>query len=299
MIRRRTLCFTNALTLVAAGLFASHAALAQAPEQQPAPSPPAPEQPAQPAPPASPYDPSMQAGGLAPPPPMDDKAQDPSSTPTPEEKTEKDLEEAEEKDSGRGLSFFYLNVEGGFEHVGLQTFNVDEQNFTAGFIETTATGGVIGAGIGARLLFLTVGARGRIGLLDAWQLFSVGGELGFHIPIGRIEPYFHLGGGYSAVGSFSDTLLGSDPAVSIRGFYARAGGGLDFFVTSVFSIGASATWEFMAMTRPGLSPTEITSIQEQPSLDTAQRAQADLLKFEGSGYGSAVAITGVLGLHLP
>jgi hypothetical protein len=240
----------------------------------------------------------MQAGGLVPPPPMDATAHEKSTTPTPQEQTEKDLEEAEEKDSGRGLSFFWMNVEGGFQHVGLQTFNVDEENFTAGFIESTATGGVIGAGLGLRLLFLTVGARGRIGLLDAWQLFSVGGEVGFHFPIGRIEPYFNLGGGYSAVGSFSSAVLGDDPAVSIRGFYARAGAGLDVFLTSYISVGAAASVEFLAMTRPGLSPTEITTLQSQPSLDSVQRARADLLKFEGSGYGSAVTITGVVGLHL-
>jgi hypothetical protein len=240
----------------------------------------------------------MKAGGLAPPPPMDDKAHQPSpTTPEPEKKTEEELEEAEEKDSGRGLSFLWLNFEGGFEHVGLQTFNVDETNFTAGFIETTATGAVLGAGVGAQLLFLTVGVRGRIGLLDAWQLFSVGGELGFRFPVGRFEPYFHLGGGYSAIGSFSSAVLGEEPNVSIRGFYARGGGGLDIFVTKIFSIGASATGEFMAMTRPGLDPTQVTNIQSNPTLDQAERAKAEGLKLEGSGYGLAIAITGVAGLH--
>jgi hypothetical protein len=240
----------------------------------------------------------MKAGGLAPPPPMDEKAHQPSPTPEPEKKkTEEELEEAEEEDSGRGLSFVWLNFEGGFEHVGLQTFNVDETNFSAGFIETTATGAVLGAGLGAQLLFLTVGVRGRIGLLDAWQLFSVGGELGFRFPIGRFEPYFHLGAGYSAIGSFSSAVLGEDPSVSIRGFYARGGGGLDIFVTKIFSVGASATGEFMAMTRPGLDPSAVTDIQSQPTISDAQRVQAEALKLEGSGYGLAVAITGVAGLH--
>jgi hypothetical protein len=194
----------------------------------------------------------------------------------------------------------WLNVEGGFQHVGLQTFNVDEENFTAGFIETTATGPVIGAGVGARLLFITLGVRGRLGLLDAWQFFTVGGELGFRFPLGNLEPHFELGGGYAAVGSFSDSVLGGTAAteVSIRGFYARPSAGIDYFITPVFSIGASANWEFMAMTRPGLSPTAVTEIEQSPTLDNLQRQRANLLALEGSGYGSAVTITGVLGLHL-
>jgi hypothetical protein len=218
-----------------------------------------------------------------------------ATVPPTKTETEQDLDDAKEKDSGRGLSFVWLNVEGGYEHVGLQTFNIDEQNFTAGFIETSANGGVIGAGLGVQLLFLTIGARGRIGLLDAWQLFSVGGEIGFHIPIGRLEPRFNLGGGYAAVGSFSDAVLGEETSVSIRGFYARAGGGLDFFITPVFSIGGAVSWEFMGLTRPGLSPTEIASIEGRAS--DVEKAKAQALAAEGSGYGSAFTATGVLGLH--
>jgi hypothetical protein len=54
----------------------------------------------------------------------------------------------------------------------------------------------------------------------------------------------------------------------------------------------------MAMTRPGLSLTSIQAIKESPTYDVSREAEADLLSAEGSGYGSAVTITGVLGLHL-
>ena len=298
MIRRRSLRFTFASGLLFAGLSLSPEASAQTAPVDPAqPSQPAPADPAQP--PPSPYAPTMQAGGLAPPPPMDEKTAQTPSTPTEPLKTEEEEEEEKDQDSGRGLTWVWANAEGGFQHVGLQTFNVDEQNFTAGFIETTATGAAVGVGVGVRLLFITLGVRGRLGLLDAWQYFTAGGEIGFRFPLGNLEPHFELGGGYAAVGTFSDSLLGDTAAdVSIRGFYARPSAGVDYFITPVLSIGASASWEFMAMTRPGLSVTSINAIRESPSFDDAQKARADVLSAEGSGYGSAVTFTGVIGLHL-
>jgi hypothetical protein len=248
-------------------------------------------------PPPSPYDPSMQAGGLAPPPPMDPTIPSPQPVKKPDPTTEEQLEEAKDKDAGRGLSFFYLNAEAGFEHVGLQTFNIDEENFTAGFVDTESSGAVIGTGVGVQVLFLTVGARGRVGFFDAWQLFSVGGEVGFRFPFGRFEPHFELGGGYTALGSFNDAISGAADAISIHGFHARVGGGLDFFPTSILSIGANVSWEFLALTRPGISFAELQKIQSDPATTDVQRAKAELLQAEGSGYGSAVAITGVVGLH--
>jgi hypothetical protein len=236
----------------------------------------------------------MQAGGLAPPPPMQTGG---AAAPPPSSATTDQLDEAKEEDSERGLQFFYFNVEGGFQHVGLQTFNVDEETFTAGFIETSASGGMIGAGIGLQLLVITIGPRARVGFFPDWQLFSIGGELGFHIPLGSVEPHFDLGVGYTGLGSFSSAINGAADAISISGFDARVGGGLDIYVTPVISIGANFSWELLALTRPGLSPTEIQSIEAEAGSDP-QASRARLLEVEGSGYGSAIAITGVVGLHL-
>jgi hypothetical protein len=299
MIRQRSLRFALVGAMVSAGLSLSPEASSQVP---PAPGQPTdaaqPRQPAPaaPSPPPSPYAPTMQAGGLTPPPPMDEKTAQTPSTPTPLTSTEEE-DDDDDDDSGRGLSWVWFNAEGGFQHVGLQTFNVDEQNFNAGFIETTATGAAVGAGLGVRLLFITIGARGRLGLLDAWQFFTVGGELGLRFPLGNVEPHFELGGGYAAIGSFSNAVLNNAAtSVSIRGFYVRPSAGIDYFITPVFSIGASASWEFTAMTRPGLSTEAIEDIRS--STPAGQQVREDLLSLEGSGYGSAVTITGVLGLHL-
>src|SRR5262249_37928827 len=141
MIARRALCL---LALLISATSASTAASQwQNPPAQPAPlpavAPPQGAAPAGPMPAApSPYDPSLQAGGLAPPPPMQNP---PAATPSPpSDGTARQLDTAKERDSGRGLELLWLNVEGGFEHVGLSTFNSDEQNLTAGFISTSSSG---------------------------------------------------------------------------------------------------------------------------------------------------------------
>jgi len=205
----------------------------------------------------------------------------------------KDLDESEEDDAERGLTWFWIDAEGGFQHVGLETFEVDQSNLTAGFIPTEASGGFIGAGIGARLLFLTLGPRGRIGFYSDWQLLSVGGELGFRIPLGILEPHFELGGGYAALGNVGGALSGVADSINIDGAYGRISGGLDFFIGSVLSIGGAASWEFMGLTRPGVSPSDLSQ-QQATDLDEAQQ---QALEAEGSGYGSAVSIGGKLGLH--
>lgn len=247
----------------------------------------APAQPGASPPPAG----TLQAGGLAPPGPMTPPAAPPPS----ESATEQQLEKSKEQDSGRGLEWVYLNAEGGFEQVGLQTFNVDKQNFSAGFFDTSASGGVLGAGLGVRLLFLTLGGRARLGLFKSWQLFSAGGELGIHIPLGNFEPRVELGGGYVGLGNVSSNI--ADTSVSIRGFYARVGGGLDYYITPVFSVGGAVSWELMGLTRPGVSVDQVAKIKASVAASDPKAAQADALALDGTSYGSALAITGVLGLH--
>ncbi|WP_437511632.1 hypothetical protein [Sorangium sp. So ce1099] len=288
MIARRALCLLTVLTSAAA---ASTAAAQPVPGatpygvSDPSTSGAAPAQ-------TNPYDPSMQAGGLAPPPPM--------TTPEPEpvtpDDTEQRLEEAKKEDSGRGLELVWLNVEGGYENVGLQTFNIDEEELTAGFISSSANGGVVGAGVGVRLLFLTLGARGRVGFFNDWQLFSAGGEVGMHLPLGKLDPHIDLGFGYAGLGSFKSAVSGAADAIAIRGFYGRISGGLDLYLSPVFSIGASASWELLALTRPGLTSAEIDRIKGEAAT-TPQQAKADLLAAEGSSVGSALALTAVAGLH--
>lgn len=261
----------------AAVLFAASSAIAQAPP------PGAP-------PPASPYPPNVQAGGLTPPPPS------PAPPPAPGP-TERELDKGKKEDSKRGLEWFWIQAEGGVSYVGLQTFVANEKNFTVGFVPTEATGAMAGAALGLRLIFLTIGARGRVGFYDAWNMFQVGGEIGLHIPLGRVEPHFFIGGGYSALGNINAVANNSANAISVQGGYARAGVGLDIYIAPIFSIGLQASGDFMAMVRPGLSLDEINKIKADPNISDAKKALADGLGLEGSSYGLGITGTGVIGLH--
>jgi hypothetical protein len=80
---------------------------------------------------------------------------------------------------------------------------------------------------------------------------------------------------------------------------ARAGVGLDFFVTPIFSLGGAVSWEFLALTRPGVAPDQIAQIKANPDLSAYDKARADLLELDGSAYGSAFSAMGMLGLHFP
>jgi hypothetical protein len=229
----------------------------------------------------------MQSGGLAPPPP----AQEPSAYP--DAATTQQLERAEREDSGRGLEFFWLNGEVGVQHLGLQTFSAD--NLVPEVVETKQTGILYGGGIGVRLVFLTLGARFRLGDFSAWQLWTLNGEVGLKIPLGPVEPYFTFGGGYASMGSFSSDNIGTNlnsSDVDITGYNVRGGFGLDVYVTPVFSIGANLTGEVLVLTRPEVDPAKLMGgVSGSP-----EDAEA-VYSLEGSSVGSAATLTGVVGLH--
>ncbi|NUP14501.1 MAG: hypothetical protein HOW73_51380 [Polyangiaceae bacterium] len=242
----------------------------------------------------------MNAGGVSPPAPIGGTTATASvsataSTSASPVDIDDELDESKDEDSGRGLSWFWLEVQGGFEHVGLQTFNIEEENFSVGLVETESSGGVVSAGIGAQIIFVTIGARTRLGFFDDWQLGTVGGEVGFHIPIGFVEPRFDFGAGYAAIANF-DNIVPED--ISIHGFYVRAGAGVDFYPVKQLALGAQATFDFMGLTRPGLDPSQIQAIQQDPDVGDIPAAREQALALDGSGYGAAVAIQGTIGLHL-
>jgi len=257
----------------------SHAQTAGSPPPTGTPSTPSPGTPAPPA------QPSPAAGGLSAPAPMPE--------PEPSE-TEQLLDDAKEEDSERGLKWVYIDVEGGYQYVDLNTFEADESSLTVGFVKSNSSGGFVGAGAGLTLgRIFTLGPRFRVGFFDNWQLFNVGGDIGFRIPIGLVEPHFSLGGGYAAVGSLKGALDGVRDAISIRGGYGRVGGGLDFWLGNYVTLGLGASWEFMGLARPGVS---LDRLDPQTTNDLTE-ARRRVLEAEGSGYGSTISMLGRLGVQ--
>src|SRR6478736_1251092 len=174
---------------------------------------------------------NLQAGGLKPP----DAVEGDSNTknPTPETQTEAQLDRADKEDSGRGLEFAWLNVELGPQYVGLQALKAD--NLVDGTLaDSKGAGMMYGAGLGARLLAFTLGARFRFGNFSDWQLWTLGAEGGMHIPLGRLEPYFTLGAGYASLGGFKSGAV-SPLSPSAKGLDLRGAVGLDVYLSNTFS----------------------------------------------------------------
>jgi hypothetical protein len=258
------------------GLLPTGTAFAQYAQPEPAPgeygsAPPA----TQPAP--------IESGGLAPPP------SNPTETPEAAQ-TEAKLDDAQKKNSGRGLEWIWVNGEFGFETLGLQTFSATN----LGIHGTSQTGLMYGAGLGVRLIFVTLGAKFRLATLSNYDVWTLNAEAGLRIPLGALEPYLTLGGGFASIGAFSaDSIASSDRSnVSITGYNIRAGGGLDYYVTPIFSIGAAVTFEVLGLTRPGVSLSDVSN-----AANSQQTATSEAYKVSGSSVGSAFSGSLVLGLH--
>jgi len=220
---------------------------------------------------------SLSAGGLAPPPALETTA--PGAAPATPAATEAELAKAEKEDSGRGLEFVWLNGDVGVMHLGLATFKNDKIVDPAS-MDTTQTGVVVGAGAGVRLVFLTLGARFRYAPLPDAKLWTLGVEAGLHAPFGVFEPYVTLGAGYVSVGS----LPGPDEA-TIRGFDARLGGGLDIYLTNMFSVGANLGADLLFLSR------------EHHCTIPLKQGSTGFYCQDGSSIGGALTATALAGLH--
>jgi len=229
---------------------------------------------------------NLQAGGLKPP-----EAVQSDTNPTPATQTEAQLDRADKEDSGRGLEFAWLNAEIGPQYVGLQALKsnnlIDGSQF-----DSKGLGMAYGAGVGARLLAFTLGARFRFANFSDWQLWTLGLEGGMHIPLGRIEPYFTLGAGYASLGGFQPTALGSaDP--SAHGFDVRGAVGLDVYLSNTFSIGGSLSGDLLFLSRSASAGVPL------PSGASPEQVRVNgFYSGDGSGIGAGGTLSLVLGLHI-
>jgi hypothetical protein len=180
-----------------------------------------------------------------------------------------------------------------------------------GIEKTAVTGPLGGVAAGFRLWILTVGARARVAQFDKFMYWSLDPEVTIHFSTQGVQPYLLFGAGYSALGSLDQGSLSSQAGAKVRGFNVRAGFGLDFYVTHTISLGLLGTGEVTAMTRPGVSASDLqvngqtggtvdtSNPQQTQAQAEAARAEAEAkaAKVDGSGVGLAGALSVVLGLH--
>lgn len=215
------------------------------------------------------WGPGLTAGGLLPPPI--------GGLPPTTQPVGAQIDDAKKRGAGRKLTWFYASVDGGYSHRGLETMQAPVDPELARALPDSANGGAVGLGLGARLLFFTLGAKGRLGLYDAYQSISVGGELGLRVPLGKPELHFELGGGWLTATRFDGRFGVQEGAaftpLSVSGGYGRFSFGFDYFVLPLLSLGL------------GLGG-EITGV------GVALGAR------RGDAIGGALDVTGAVGLHL-
>jgi hypothetical protein len=215
-------------------------------------------------------DESLKAGGLDAPEAMPE-AEDSRSD------IEKNLDEADQKDSGRGLEFVWLNGELGFQLLSLTSLSND--NLALGENSTFSSSVVLGAGAGIRVLYFTLGGRFRYAPGPNYNVWSLLGELGLRVPLGSFEPHAMLGLGYAGVARFETGSGALDP---FGGMALRLGGGLDYYLSDSFSVGATVTGEMLFLKRAAARDNFCNDCQYLE---------------EGSGVGTGLVTSLVVGLH--
>jgi hypothetical protein len=124
--------------------------------------------------------------------------------------------------------------------------------------------------------------RFRLGSFSEWQLWTLDAEGGFRIPLGRLEPYFNVGAGYASLGSFSTSAPAASKA-SAKGFDARLGAGIDYYLTNTFSLGANLSGDLLFLSRSAKT--------------SASGNEAAVYGKDGSSIGAGGTLTAVVGLH--
>ncbi|HEX4517211.1 MAG TPA: hypothetical protein VH054_26885 [Polyangiaceae bacterium] len=248
--------------------------------------------------------PTQSSQELAPPPPLSQSGQQP---PPPPATTEQKLDDSKKEDSGRGIEFVYVNAQIGGVFDAIGTFN----NSLA-IQQTNAGGAMFGAEAGVRFVWLTLGARFRYDTLPSafniWQLDAV---LGFHVPLGRWDPYVSIHGGYSAIGTLDPSnFKASDVAPcstctsqdAANGFSSKGANvgfsvGVDYYLAKFFSVGVDAGFEFLFLHRDPLAIPAACSDDPTGSCEAAVKSNP-LYQNSGDAAGISVMASAHLALHL-
>lgn len=267
-------------SVVASPSLASAQGLAPpAPMDPNAPQPPPPAQPGMPGDPGQPTDPNNPNG----------------ANNNGEQATKHKLDEAEREDNGRNFEIFYTDIHLGGSYIDMAAFDQE----SLGIKNTSSGGPMFSLGAGFRLVILTLGARMKYNALSQFNLWQLNLELGFKIPIDKVDILIGGHGGYSFVGSLGDAgQIGNtntpsvNDAVSIRGFNAGLDLGFDYYITPIFSLGAGFYGDFLYLSRP---PLELPS--DTPP-DVAAQINADPT-YQQSGTTAGMQLGGALrvGFH--
>ncbi len=197
----------------------------------------------------------------------------------------------------------WIDAQAGVESVQLRTFNADFDTVSVGFLPTSGVGPTANLGAGFRLVFLTLGVRGRVTSFEnsapgqdvsTWQIWTFDGEAGLRIPLGRLEPHAAVAVGYASFGGFGSAVRGLSAGLDVHGVDGRVSGGLDYWVAPALSVGIDASGGLLAVAREGVSARDLATPKQ---VGTINEAKARVLEANGSSIGSTFAMTASLGVH--
>jgi hypothetical protein len=223
----------------------------------------------------------------------------PAAAPTPQgdQAQGEKLESDEKKNNGRILELVWANAEAGFSYINMQ--QISSSNL--GLQNATSAGGMFGFGAGIRLWILTIGARARLNDLSSFTFWELNGELGFHIPIKKWDPYFALTGGYAFSGSLSSVAENASASespsdVSIHGADAGLSLGVDYYFLPILSLGLDVTGEALFLSRPPASLP--AGLNQLPAAEQMMIENQPLYKATGDSVGFGISGSLHVGLHI-
>ncbi len=202
------------------------------------------------------------------------------------------------------IEWLFIKPGLGYQRVWLRTLHAeDSERLTARVIPENLSGPAPSLGVGMKLWFVTLGVTGRVAHLSGAapergtaevELWSLDGEVAFRAPLGALEPYVLVGGGYSTFGGMDDMVDGLGSGLDVNGANARGGLGFDYYFTRRLSLRFEGTGDILFLSRPGVPARDLATPKEIGTLDEAQER---LLEADGSSAGLSFAVSGGVGVH--
>ena len=152
----------------------------------------------------------------------------------------------EEEDDTDDWGWVYIQPTVGYSYSNL--IALEHENFLPEMLTVEGSGISAGLGAGARIYFVTLGARMNFAHYDAWDLWTAMGEVGLILPIPKFQPSFRFGLGYGWMGQGRFTMLESDQT-NVEGLVAELGLGFDAKLIRYLSIGGGLDVTFLNFTR--------------------------------------------------
>ena len=217
------------------------------------------------------------------------------------EQTEAPVSEARSERSPR-VEWFWVKGAAGFQSLSLRTFDAGQDDFTIGFIPESKAGPSVDVALGARLLFVTLGARFTGGFFQdasrngASAATSSGAWTASWASTCRSEhsnrtckwPPATARSAAWATPSRAFAAASTSPA-STRGWRS----GSTITSTGAFPSACGAAVSFF-LSRRGVPVRELL---EPKQVDTLGELRTRLLEANGSTVGTALNLGGSLGIH--